>query len=133
MHPADRERFDELLEEVLAELPEPVTRLLEEVPLMVEDYPSPKVVSDMGLTHRNELCGLYTGIPLIERSIQHSGYLSDCVILYREGILHSARAEDPVGRLQREHVREQIRITILHELGHLHGLDEEELDELGYG
>jgi predicted Zn-dependent protease with MMP-like domain len=129
----DRQRFDELLEQVLAELPESVTRLLDEVPLMVEDYPSQKVVEDMGLAHRDELCGLYSGIPLIERSVEQSGQLSDCVTIYREGILRVAREEDPARRIRKENVRRQIRITILHELGHHHGLDEEELDELGYG
>lgn len=129
----DRERFDELLEQVLAELPESVTRLLDDVPLIVEDYPSEKVLQDMGLSYRDELCGLYTGVPLIERSVEQSGHLTDCVTLYREGIVRVAREEDPARRIHKENVRRQIRITILHELGHHHGLDEEELDELGYG
>ena len=133
MTPRDRQRFDELLEQVLAELPEEVTRLLEEVPLVVEDYPAEKVVKDMGLDHRDELCGLYTGIPLIERSIEQSGQLSDCVTIFREGILRTAREEDPQGRLKTANVLQQIRITILHELGHHHGLDEDDLEELGYG
>lgn len=133
MTPRDRQRFDELLEQVLAELPEEVTRLLEVVPLVVEDYPAEKVVKDMGLDHRDELCGLYTGIPLIERSIEQSGQLSDCVTIFREGILRTAREEDPQGRLKTVNVLQQIRITILHELGHHHGLDEDDLEELGYG
>jgi predicted Zn-dependent protease with MMP-like domain len=131
--PKNRERFDELLEQVLADLPDTVTHLLEQVPLVVEDYPAGKVVADMGLACRDELCGLYTGIPLIERSVEHSGEPSDCVTIYREGILRVAREEDPHRRLRKDIVRRQIRITILHELGHHHGLDEEELDELGYG
>jgi predicted Zn-dependent protease with MMP-like domain len=131
--PKDRQRFDELLDQVLAELPESVTRLLEEVPLLVEDYPAQKVLEDMGLSYRDELCGLYSGIPLIQRSIEQSGQLSDCVTIYREGILRVARDEDPAGRMKKDNVRRQIRITILHELGHHHGLDEEDLDELGYG
>src|SRR5687768_18133791 len=98
MSPADRERFDELLEQVLAEMPDTVARLLEQVPLVVEDYPSEKVVADMGLECRDELCGLYTGIPLIERSVQHSGQLSDCVTIFREGILRVAREDGPEGR-----------------------------------
>lgn len=133
MTPRDRHHFDELLEEVLAELPETVTRLLDEIPLIVEDYPSQKVIQDMGLRHRGELCGLYSGIPLIERSVEQSGQFSDCVSLFREGILHVAREMDSAGRLRKDNIREQIRITILHELGHHHGLDEDELDELGYG
>lgn len=129
----DRERFDRLLEQVLAELPAEVTRLLNEIPLVVEDYPSEKVVRDMGLEHRDELCGLYNGISLIDRSIEDAGQLSDCVTIYREGILSTAREEDPQRRLQTANVLRQIRITILHELGHHHGLDEEDLEELGFG
>ena len=133
MDPRDRDRFDRLLEQVLDDLPPSVLQLLDEIPLIVEDYPSDKIIADMGLSRRDELCGLYNGIPLLERSVDQSGHLSDCVTIYREGILKAARGDDPAGRLRKENVLRQIRITILHELGHHHGLDEEELDELGYG
>jgi predicted Zn-dependent protease with MMP-like domain len=53
------------------------------------------------------------------------------VTVYREGIL--AMAADVDGRVTAERLREQIRITILHELAHFHGLSEEELEQLGYG
>ena len=131
MSPQQRQRFDELVEQVLAELPPGVMDLLDIVLLVVEDFPSDKLVQDMGLASRDELCGLYTGIPLIERSVEESGVLSDCVTIYRAGILRGAR--EAAGRLRTAEIKRQIRITILHELGHHHGLDEHELDELGYG
>jgi len=112
-------------------MPPLVHELIERVPLHVEDYPSDEVLDEMGVERRDELCGLYTGIPLDQRSVLHSGQLPDVVTIYREGIL--AAAEDARGRITADELRRQIRITILHELAHHHGLDEEELARLGYG
>ena len=131
MNPRTRRRFDELLEDVLAALPEFVHELIERVPLHVEDYPSEEVMAKTGAEYRDQLCGLFTGIPLTDRSIEHSGMLPDVVTVYREGILEVSR--DGAGRVRTERLREEIRITILHELAHFHGLDEDELAELGYG
>ena len=125
-----RNYFDEQLEAVLAELPRQVTDLLDETPLVVEDYPSREIMRRVGVRHRSHLCGLYTGIPLTERSVQHSGVLSDVIHVFREGVL--GLATDRRGQMDEAELRRQIRITILHELGHLHGLDEDELEELGY-
>jgi predicted Zn-dependent protease with MMP-like domain len=126
-----RRSFDELLEEVLESLPPLIHELIEEVPLIVEDYPSDSVLEQTGVQRRWELCGLYTGIPLTERSVWQSGTLSDVVTIYREGILASAASRD--GNIETERLRNEIRITILHELAHHHGLDEDELRKLGYG
>jgi predicted Zn-dependent protease with MMP-like domain len=126
-----RRRFDELLERVLAEMPPMIHELIEQVPLHVEDYPSRRVMESTGVEYPEQLCGLYTGIPLTERSVMHSGTLPDVVTIYREGIL--AAAADRNGRVRTKPLLRQIRITILHELAHHHGLDEDELRELGYG
>lgn len=131
MNPRTRRRFDEQLEWVLEQLPPPVHELIERVPLHVEDYPSSRVMAEMGVRDRHQLCGLYTGIPLDRRSVQHSGTLPDVVTIFREGVLESARDDD--GRIGTDRLRREIRITILHELAHHHGLDEDELRELGYG
>lgn len=125
-----REYFDEQLEAVLAELPQTVHRLLDEVPMIVEDYPSPQIMRKMNVRRRGDLCGLYTGIPLTERSVEHAGVLSDAIHLFREGVL--GLAVGPDGRIDEPELQRQIRITILHELGHYHGLTEEDLEELGY-
>jgi predicted Zn-dependent protease with MMP-like domain len=122
--------FDAHFDEVLASLPEQVHRLLDDVAMYVEDYPSHDVMRRTGVRHRQHLCGLYTGIPLTSRSVEHSGVLSDAVHIYREGILALATRGD--GTLDDQELRKQIRITVLHELGHHHGLGERELRELGY-
>lgn len=126
-----RTYFDSVLEEVLDELPEDIQRLLDVVPLYVEDYPAPDVLREHGLTDRTELCGLHTGVPLIERHSETPVQLSNAVFLYREGLLTLAAHES--GTVDEEELREQIRVTVLHEFGHFHGLTEEDLDELGYG
>ena len=131
MHPRDRKQFDDQVDKVLAEMPPLVHELLDRVPLHVEDHPSEEVMLDRGVEYLDDLCGLYTGIPLTQRSIEHSGVLPDVVTIYREGILTAAADRD--GRIRNHRLREEIRITILHEIGHHHGLNEDDLRELGYG
>ena len=131
MNPRLRERFDRVVEEVLAEMPPMVHDALQRVPLLVEDYPSAEVMEQFGLKHRDELCGLHQGVPITKKSIEDPCRLPDTVTLYREGIL--AQAADRRGRIHKGRLREEIRITLLHELGHQHGLDEEQLRQLGYG
>lgn len=126
-----RQLFDSRLEQVIAELPQQVRELMDDVPLVVEDYPSQDVMRRMKVRYRSQLCGLYTGVPLIHRSIEHSGIPSDVIHIYREGILTQARHRG--GRIDEKELRRQIRLTILHEYGHHFGMTEGELRELGYG
>jgi predicted Zn-dependent protease with MMP-like domain len=126
-----RNLFDEQLEQVLPELPQQVKDFMDDVPLVVEDYPSPEIMRRMRVRHRSALCGLYTGIPLIQRSINHSGVPSDVIHIYRQGILSQSR--NALGRIDEAELRNQIRFTILHEYGHHVGLSERDLRELGYG
>jgi predicted Zn-dependent protease with MMP-like domain len=126
-----RDRFDRQLEQVLATMPPLVHELLEEIPLHVEDYPSRDVMEEKGISDPEELCGLFTGVAITEKSVEQSGALPDVVTIYRLGILAAAR--DRRGRVTAPALREEIRITLLHELAHFHGLEEDELEELGYG
>lgn len=126
-----RDFFDIRLEKVLASLPEWLLELLDEVPLCVEDHPSEEVLRSLGIRDRGDLCGLYTGVPLSARSVMDPARMPDVVTVYREGILRAS--EDGNGNLSEPELMRQIRITVLHELGHYHGLDEDELAELGYG
>lgn len=138
----ERERFDALLELVLGALPERLHALLAESPLIVEDYPSRELLEELEMdpeTERSSLCGLHSGTPLTERSFQHSADMPETIHLFREGIIAQAGGweswEDEEGTWWggEDQVREEIRITLLHEIGHHFGLEEEELDELGYG
>ena len=131
MNGRTRRRFDEQLEGVLRRLPSVVHELIEKVPLHVEDYPSDEVMDRLSVRHIDDLCGLYTGIPIGMKSVTHSGTLPDVVTIYREGILSAAA--NSRGRITLDRLRKEIRITILHELAHHHGLNEDDLRKLGYG
>jgi predicted Zn-dependent protease with MMP-like domain len=131
MKPVLREKFDAQLELVLADLPQQVKEFMNDVPLVVEDYPSREVMRRTKVRHRSHLCGLYTGIPRIHRSIEQWGVPSDVIHIYRLGILSQAR--DGNGGIDEAELRNQIRRTILHEYGHHVGLTERDLRRLGYG
>ncbi len=130
MTDAERGRFDDLLEEAISALPQGLRALLDVTPVIVEDYPSEQVLREMGIERRDELCGLHSGIALTERSVEHSGTLPEDIHLYREGIVALAGgwANDGV----EDAVYEEIWVTLLHEMGHHFGLNEDELAELGY-
>lgn len=135
-----QERFDALLEDVLASLPEPVRRVIEEVPVVVEDRPSPALLDELrrdGVIERQEdelsdddLLGLHSGIAITEGSVEHSAELPGQIHVFREGIVEHAGGWDQEHADER--VYDEIRITLLHEIGHHFGLDEDDLDRLGY-
>ncbi|MEX0585507.1 MAG: metallopeptidase family protein [Pirellulales bacterium] len=130
MDPEWRALFDEQLEQLLPELPQQARDFMERVPLVVEDYPSPAIMRKMRVRHPSHLCGLYTGIPLNKRSVEHSGVPSDVIHIYRLGILSQSRRGSGFDKVR---LRDEIRRTILHEYGHHVGMTERELRDLGYG
>lgn len=134
MTDADRARFDELLEDVLANLPPALHALLEEAPLVVEDAPDEATIRALGLEEdphaAEELCGLHTGPMLTERSVSDPPELPERMQIFRRGVV--ALAGGWGGPRGEERVREEIRVTVLHEIGHHFGLDEDDLEDLGY-
>ena len=106
--------FEEHVRAALDELPPHLARALENVAVVVEDENSADP----------DLFGLYHGVPLPERGSGYAGQLPDRISIYRLPLEDSFR--DP------EELREEIRITVLHELAHHFGIDEDRLDELGY-
>lgn len=124
-----RAEFDAILEEYIASLPNYVRTMLEEVPVLVEDEPSVQVQKDMNAYvpgEPSDLCGMHYGIPITEQSHQASFPLAPVIMIFRGPIIRLAEAEQ-------DDLRDQIRITLLHEIGHHFGMDEDELEEIGYG
>ncbi len=135
-----REKFDEIVEGVLADLPQSIHLLLEESPLIVEDAPSDAFLRELGMDPEFEdLCGLHSGTAITERSVSESGQLPETIQIYRRGILDAAGGWEPtidedgseIGGVTA--VQREIRITILHEVGHHFGLSEDDLERLGFG
>lgn len=109
--------------------------MLDESPIIVEDRPDDDMLRDLDMDPSNpesaeSLCGLHTGLAITERSLEFDGVASSQIHLFRVGIVLEAGGWG--GRRADAAIREQIRVTILHELGHEMGLDEDDLDELGY-
>ena len=114
-----REDFERLVGRALDALPEEFARAMENVAVVVEDEPSDELLLDMGMDPEyDDLLGLYQGVPLPERETGYSA-LPDRIVIYRGPI---CRATDT--RLQA--IRE-IRDTVVHELGHHFGFEEDEL------
>jgi len=118
-------RFAELVEQALAELPAPFNEALEEVPVEIRDRPTPQQLRSLGLRSHDLLLGLYHGRPRTQRSVEDSHRLPDQIFIFQEHVEQACGNE--------RQLIEQVRTTVLHELGHHFGMDEDDLDELGYG
>jgi len=116
--------FDRALRKALSELPPIFHDALANVAVVVEEWAPDELLDELGVSPDDTLYGFYHGVPLLERSVQDSGLLPDKISVYRGPLV-----EDFPDR--RELCR-QIRITLLHEIGHYFGMDEEELFRLGY-
>lgn len=134
----DRQVFDDILDQTIGRLPEHLHKLLEEVPLIVEDEPGAALLADMMEDGEGgDLCGLHWGVALTDRSVEASAEMPDRMMLFRGPILRmSGYTGGGVGiRGSRglTELRRQIKITLLHEIGHHFGLNEDDLSDLGYG
>jgi len=130
----ERRLFDEKLDPLVAGLPAPILEQLEEVPVIVEDEPDDALLLDLGMAPGiDDLCGLHSGVALTERSVEAAPDLPDQIMLFRGPIIRLAQSHVPgTGRAAVDELERQIRITLLHEIGHHFGLDEDDLDRLGY-
>jgi len=117
-------QFGELVEQSLAELPEEFAEFLEEVPIEVRDQPSAAQLSRAGVGRGGLLLGLYVGRPRTLRSVEDSGAIPDVIYIFQQPI-------EAVCHNEQELVR-QVRVTVLHEIGHHFGLNEDDLERLGY-
>jgi predicted Zn-dependent protease with MMP-like domain len=120
-----REEFDEAVARALADVPPQFGRYLEHVIVDVEDFPDPRTCVAAEIDDPRHLLGLYQGTPLTERSVEQIARLPDRITLFQRNIERVCR--------NRRAIVEQIRKTVLHEIGHHFGLDEDDLDELGFG
>ena len=117
--------FARYVEQALAELPEPFASHLEQITVEIVDRPTRQQLRAVGLKGDELLFGLYQGVNLLDRSVEHSGVLPDRILIFQED--HEIACDSP------DQLVEEIRKTVLHEIGHHFGMDEDDLDEVGYG
>ena len=111
----DREPFEALVERALDEIPDEIAALVNNVVVLVEDEPP---------ANDPDLLGVYDGVSLTERGADHTG-LPDRITIFRNPLLDLCADEDELVS--------EVRITVVHEIAHHFGIDDERLHELGYG
>ena len=109
----DPERFEEMVVAALDGLPEDLGRLMRNVAVTVEHGPGPR-----------GLLGLYQGVPLTSRTSQYAGVLPDRITIYQQAICAICDTEPQVV--------EEVRRTVIHEVAHHFGIDDDRLAELGW-
>ena len=112
----DEEQFENLVSLALDQVPPELANLMDNCVVLVEDRPPSDGPSD--------LLGLYEGIPLTERGEFYSAVLPDRIYVFRGPTLAICRTH--------EEVVEQVHITVVHEIAHHFGIDDDRLHELGY-
>ena len=118
----DTATFEQLVAEAIDSLPEDIAQMIQNVEIVVEPEPPTEYLQRLPRGHT--LFGLYHGVPLTKRGV-YDRALPDKISIY----------EGPITRIMRspDAIREQVRRTVLHEIGHHFGIEEARLHELGWG
>jgi predicted Zn-dependent protease with MMP-like domain len=118
----DPDTFEELVADALDQIPESLGRLMENVVVLVEDWPTPEQLGG----RRGTLLGLYQGIDLTRRSpLSYAGVMPDRITIFRGPISRLARTESELVDL--------VTTTVIHEVAHHFGISDARLSELGWG
>jgi predicted Zn-dependent protease with MMP-like domain len=112
-------RFARLVRDALVDLPPAFARRLDNVAVLIAERPSPAQLRALGLGPDETLFGLYEGTPLGERGISYHLTLPDRITIYREPILDACAST--------QEMKQEIQLTVIHELGHHFGLSDDEL------
>lgn len=122
MSPRDLD-FESLVAQALDSLPPSIAVHLDNVEVVVSEWPSPMQLADAGLRRPEDLMGLYEGTPRTLRGADYGMTLPDHITIFSGPILRASRTAAAV--------REEVRRTVIHELAHHFGIDDDRLTELG--
>lgn len=118
----DRRAFERLVERALRKLPRRFRERLENVAVVVEDWADDDTLEEMGIEPPDTLYGLYRGTDLPRRDTSYAGALPDVITIYRGPIQEDCDSLEEMEVL--------VRDTVVHEVGHYFGLDDERLAEI---
>ncbi|MFN0146503.1 MAG: metallopeptidase family protein [Dehalococcoidia bacterium] len=121
--PLERAHFRQLVREAVALLPPELLSRVHNVDIVIERRPTARERKSAGIGPGQTLLGLYQGVPLTMRGEYYNLVPPDKINIYQEPIEDICTTD--------EEVRDQVRTTVLHELGHYFGIDDERLHELG--
>jgi predicted Zn-dependent protease with MMP-like domain len=115
--------FETLVAEAIDSLPDEILAWLDNVAIVIGEWPSPAQLAQVGLNSDDLLFGLYVGVPKTRRGFTYGEIVPDKIVIYQRPIELVCRTPDQV--------RERVRRTVLHEIGHHFGMDEGQLDDAG--
>lgn len=119
------DEFDAVVKRAIARIPRAIRAHLDNIEIDVRKRPTKKLLRELGMEPDELLCGYYQGTALTERTDTDPPLYPDSIILFQEDI------ED--GCSTRREIEREIELTVVHEIAHHIGFDEDELDALGYG
>ena len=123
-YPVSQSQFEQMVGEAIAKLPEQFRQAIErDVPVQILPRPPLQMLRDLDMEPDELLFGLYEGLPRTELA-EDIERVPDRIWLFKEDLEQISESA--------EHLREEVRITLLHELGHYFGLDEDDLERLGF-
>lgn len=117
--------FDRLVQRAIARIPLEIRRHLDNILISVQKRPSPELLEELGYPADEPLLGVFWGVPLMDRSVMDPEPFSDRIFLFQEVLEEACETV--------EKLEEEIEITVVHEIAHALGMDEDRLAELGYG
>jgi len=119
----NREAFEKLVADALDDLPEEIQQALDNVDVVIEDWPDGATLRRAGLRHPTQLMGFYHGVPRTKRGRGYNLVLPDKISIYRRPIELRARTD--------KDVRSIVQRVVRHEIAHHFGIDDARLQDLG--
>jgi predicted Zn-dependent protease with MMP-like domain len=120
-----RSKFEELVERALRRLPRRFRDKLANIAVMIEEWPDDETLADLGIDPPGTLYGLYRGVDVTRRDSSYGNVLPDVITIYQGPIEDDGDSPEEMAEIVRE--------TVMHELGHYFGLDDDELHRIEEG
>jgi predicted Zn-dependent protease with MMP-like domain len=117
--------FDRVIQQAIARIPAGIRSHLDNVLITVQPYPSAELLEELGFAPDEELFGVFLGVPLPERSLSEPPLYPDTIYIFQEPLEEFCQS--------REELIDEIEITIVHEIAHFVGFDDDQLESFGYG
>src|SRR5215831_13756068 len=116
----DQIAFESLIHKVIRELPPEFRNRLENVAVIVEDYPSQELKEHLGISDEDTLFGLYEGVPMTERGFFQQPLYPDRIVIFQRAL------EDECQSI--EELKNELKTTLVHEVAHFFGIDDDHLE-----
>ncbi len=118
----ERERFEELVRQALATLPQEIAERIDNVDVEVQDWPEPKQLASARVPRERTLLGLYQGVPLTKRTSGYNMVPPDRIIIFQGPLERTASGD--------EELVSRVRDVVIHEVAHHFGISDERLSEI---